>query len=89
MQALTPNKPGQAGVGGRGIALASDGSIALLSGSPATSSRPANAYLYSFYTTAGQYNACPQEIRVRSFQSPFLGFYYQPSKPSAAQLLDI
>ncbi|BDA46915.1 hypothetical protein COCOBI_09-3680 [Coccomyxa sp. Obi] len=61
-QALSPNKPGQ-GVGGLGIALASDGSVALLSGSPASGSQAASAYIYSFYTTAGQYNSCPQEIR--------------------------
>ena len=63
-QALSPNKPGQ-GVGGLGIALASDGSVALLSGSSASGSQAASAYIYSFYTTAGQYNSCPQEIRVR------------------------
>ncbi len=63
-QALSANKPGQ-GVGGLGIALASDGSVALLSGSPASDSQAASAYIYSFYTTAGQYNSCPQEIRVR------------------------
>lgn len=65
LQALSPNKPYPAGVGGTGIALASDGGVALLSGSPASASRPASALLYSFYTSSNQYNACPQEIKVR------------------------
>ncbi len=63
VQALSPNTPGQ-GAGGRGIALASDGSVALLSGSPASGSQTASAYLYSFYTSVSQYNSCPQTIKV-------------------------
>lgn len=63
MQALSPNTPGQ-GAGGMGIALASDGSVALLSGSPASGSQAASAYLYSFYTSSGVYNSCPQTLKV-------------------------
>ena len=64
VQALGSNKPFPSGVGGSGVALASDGSVALLSGSPATATAPANAFLFSFYSTAGQYNSCPQQISV-------------------------
>ncbi len=53
-------------MGGSGIAVASDGSIALLSGSAAQRGQAAVAYLFSFYINQGQYNACPQEIRVRA-----------------------
>jgi len=63
-QALLPNKPRPAGLGGDGIVLASDASVALLSGSPATASTAAGAYLFSFYASSNQYNACPQEIKV-------------------------
>ncbi len=69
-QALSSNKPYPSGVGGSGIALASDGSVALLSGSPATATAPANAFLFSFYTSANQYNSCPQQISVRLLASP-------------------
>ena len=65
VQALSSNKPYPAGVGGSGMALAFDGSVALLSGSPATATSPANAFLFSFYTSANQYNSCPQQISVR------------------------
>ena len=65
MQALTPKKPFPAGVGGSGIALAADGTVALLSGSPATATSPASAFLYSYYNNANAYNSCPQEIQVR------------------------
>jgi hypothetical protein len=39
--------------------------VALLSGSPASGSQPASAYLYSFYASSNQYNSCPQQIMVR------------------------
>lgn len=65
VQALSSNKPFPSGVGGSGMALASDGSVALLSGAPATATAPANAFLFSFYTSTNQYNACPQQILVR------------------------
>ena len=42
----------------------------MLSGAPATPLQPANAYLYSFYASANQYNACPQEIQVRQAPAP-------------------
>ena len=74
MQALSSNKPYPSGVGGSGIALASDGSVALLSGSPATATTPANAFLFSFYTSANQYNACPQQISVRPVLLSCTGF---------------
>ena len=48
------------------MAVASDGSVALLSGSGPMGSQAANAYIFSFYTSAGQYNSCPQEIDVRA-----------------------
>ena len=70
VQPLTSNKPYPSGVGGSGMALASDGSVALLSGSPATATAPANAFLFSFYASANQYNTCPQQITVRPLASP-------------------
>ena len=63
IQELTAQKPAPAGLGSSGIALASDGSVALLSGSPARGSRPAGAYLFSFYTSVGQYNSCRRRSR--------------------------
>ena len=65
-QTLTANKPAPAGVGAQGLAVASDGSVALLSGSRPMGSQPASAYLFSFYPNVGQYNFCPQEIDVRA-----------------------
>lgn len=65
VQGLSSNKPFLSGVGGSGMALASDGSVALLSGAPATATAPASAFLFSFYTSANQYNQCPQQISVR------------------------
>ena len=65
VQGLSSNKPFPSGVGGSGMALASDGSVALLSGAPATAMAPANAFLFSFYASANQYNQCPQQISVR------------------------
>lgn len=84
MQALSPYKPYPAGAGGSGIALASDGSVALLSGSPAGSTQPANAFLYSFYNSVNQYNACPQQITVRPLacslllECPATAFFRRP-----------
>lgn len=66
LQALTANKPAPAGVGAEGLAVASDGSVALLSGSGPMGSQSAHAYLFSFYNSVGQYNSCPQKIEVRA-----------------------